>query len=267
MKYQKTIAMLLACMMLAAGCSNRQGVQDESSSASQSSSVQESLPPESSQEESSMEQSSSSSQAQSKPQPDSKPTTEPEGDDWKLRLVSAKYPLKAELDMELTQIGNIKVNSKIVESLRAMIADAKKEGYNLNPISGYRTFAKSKSLYESKVQEYKNSGYNEKEALAAAAKWVAPPGTSEHHTGLAVDIITADYYTKLPDLLPEFEEFPEAKWMKEHAHEYGFILRFPKDKESVTGINFEPWHFRYVGKENAKAIYEQGLTLEEYLGK
>ena len=147
-----------------------------------------------------------------------------------------------------------------------MMDDAKAAGLPLDIVSGYRPIERSRVLYENKVQEYLNAGYSAEEAAVQAGMWIAPPGTSEHSTGLAVDLISADYYTKLPDLLPEFEEFEEAKWMKEHCAEYGFILRFPKGKEDITKVVFEPWHFRYVGVEAATAIMEQGITLEEYLG-
>lgn len=268
MNEKKIAALLAACVLLLGGCASRQGIP-QSAGTSEPSQVEQ--PSSSVSEESSQQESS-------EPQPENKPETSAPSkgsssaqntgkqEQWNLRLVSAKHPLKQELEVTLTKVGQISVDSRIAASLQDMIAAAKKEGYSLYPTSGHRTFSRSKTLYESKVKEYKNSGYGEQEALAAAAKWVAPPGTSEHNTGLAVDIITSDYYTKLSDLLPEFEEFAEAKWMKEHAHEFGFILRYPKNKEDITGINFEPWHFRYVGKESAKEIYERDLTLEEYLG-
>lgn len=263
MKYK--ILIIAFCLMLMAGCSSRRDLADSSSQSEIQQESQTSSQPSAPETSRENEEPQSSSQPQQESSAEQQP---PENqDDWRLKLVSAKYPLKAELDIELTQVGNVKVDSRMADSLKQMLADAKKEGYSLQVISGYRTFARSKNLYETKVQEYKNKGMGEQEALAAAAKWVAPPGTSEHHTGLAADIITTDYYTRLPELLPEFEEFEEAQWMKENAHKYGFILRFPKGKEDVTGINFEPWHFRFVGKENAEKIYKQGLTLEEFLGK
>ena len=97
-----------------------------------------------------------------------------------------------------------------------------------------------------------------------AAKWVAIPGTSEHNTGLATDIVSSDWYTYNSDLEQSFEETDTFKWLYEHCADYGFILRFPKGKESVTGIVYEPWHYRYVGKDVAKYIMENDLTLEEF---
>ena len=188
--------------------------------------------------------------------------------DYRLILVNKDYTMPNEIsDLPLKNIGDgYRVQADMYDALVKMMDDAKAAGLPLYIVSGYRPIERSRVLYENKVQEYLNAGYSAEEAAVQAGMWIAPPGTSEHSTGLAVDLISADYYTKLPDLLPEFEEFEEAKWMKEHCAEYGFILRFPKGKEDITKVVFEPWHFRYVGVEAATAIMEQGITLEEYLG-
>ena len=189
-------------------------------------------------------------------------------DDYRLVLVNKEYVMPEEFaDLPLADIGDgYRVHAGMYDALVDMMEDARAAGLPLYIVSGYRPIERSRILYENKVQEYLNAGYTRQQAETEAGMWIAPPGTSEHATGLAVDLISADYYTKLPDLLPEFEEFEEAKWMKEHCAEYGFILRFPKGKEDITQVVFEPWHFRYVGKEAAAAIMEAGLTLEEYLG-
>ena len=120
---------------------------------------------------------------------------------------------------------------------------------------------------ENEVQaQMKYNGYSREKAEQVAATRVAPPGTSEHNTGLAVDILSGDYYNHHSQIEESFEYDAEAAWMKAHCAEYGFILRYPKDKQDVTGIIFEPWHFRYVGVEIATYIMQNGLTLEEYLG-
>ena len=103
------------------------------------------------------------------------------------------------------------------------------------------------------MQDYLSQGWSEADAIAEAEKWVAPPGTSEHQLGIAVDIAGAVY-----------EIFD---WLAEHSWEYGFILRYPPDKTGVTGISGEQWHYRYVGPEAAREIYELGVTLEEYLAE
>lgn len=165
----------------------------------------------------------------------------------------------------LSSVGDFQFNTEALPQLKQMMADAKSAGLPLAMVSAYRPLSRSAVLYKNKTQEYITAGYSTQEASTEAAKWVAPPGTSEHATGLAVDIVSGDYYTKMSDLEQEFETFPEAKWLKEHCAEYGFILRFPKGKEDITQVNYEPWHFRYVGVEHASAIMDGGLTLEEYL--
>lgn len=129
--------------------------------------------------------------------------------------------------------------------------------------SSYRTIQKQERLYKNKVNEYISQGYSQKQAEKEAGKWVAVPGTSEHHTGLAVDIVATDY-----QLLDENQEnTPEQQWLMNNAYKYGFILRYPNGKSHITGIYYEPWHYRYVGKEVAKEIHEQGICLEEYLNQ
>ena len=188
--------------------------------------------------------------------------------DYRLILVNKQFVMPNEIaDLPLKDIGDgYRVQADMYDALVEMMEGAKAAGLPLYIVSGYRPIERSRVLYNNKVQELLNSGYSRQEAEAEAGMWIAPPGTSEHSTGLAADLISADYYTKLPDLLPEFEEFEEAKWLKEHCAEYGFILRFPKGKEDITQVVFEPWHFRYVGKQAAAEIMAAGITLEEYLG-
>lgn len=209
---------------------------------------------------------------QPKPEPDPSPEpgntglTNPGSDDWRTILVSAKYPLAEEMEMERETVG-WPVDARIAQPLKDFLAAAKADGYTLQVISGYRTFARSAVLLENEVQaQMKYNGYSREKAEQVAATRVAPPGTSEHNTGLAVDILSGDYYNHHSQIEESFEYDAEAAWMKAHCAEYGFILRYPKDKQDVTGIIFEPWHFRYVGVEIATYIMQNGLTLEEYLG-
>lgn len=189
-------------------------------------------------------------------------------DDYRLVLVNKDYVMPKEFaDLPLRDIGDgYRVHAEMYDALVEMMDDARDAGLPLYIVSGYRPMERSRVLYENKVQEYIAAGYDEAAARTEAGMWIAPPGTSEHATGLAVDLISADYYTRLNDLVQEFETFDEAKWLKAHCAEYGFILRFPKDKEDITQVVYEPWHFRYVGKAAAAEIMEQGITLEEYLG-
>lgn len=168
------------------------------------------------------------------------------------------------LDLETVQ-GDYKMNKLAAAAAKDLIAAAAKDGCSLRVCSGYRTVEKSRELYERKVRQYLDAGYGEAAAKTEAAKWVAPPGTSEHHTGLAMDIVSADYFDYYADLEHDFEKFDEFGWLIAHCAEYGFILRYPEDKQDVTGITYEPWHYRYVGKETAGVIMSRGLCLEEYL--
>lgn len=161
--------------------------------------------------------------------------------------------------------GKYNMDIKAAESARNLVAAAKEAGFNMQLCSAYRTVEKSAQLYKNKVNEYIGYGYSEADAKVEAARWVAPPGTSEHHTGLAMDLVSSDYWNYYSDLEHDYEKFDSFKWMYEHCAEFGFILRYPKDKQDITGITYEPWHYRYVGIEAAAYIMKNGLCLEEYL--
>ena len=184
------------------------------------------------------------------------------GDDPLLTLVNPWNTLPEGWKVELVSIGNgHRVDRTCYDDLVAMLAACKTAG--LHPVvrSSYRNQATQKQLYENKVRQWKGYGYSETEARKRVATIVAPPGTSEHQLGWAVDIVDASYRT----LDEKQATTPAQKWLMEHSWEYGFILRYPIDKSDITGIIYEPWHYRYVGKEHAKAIYERGLCLEEWL--
>ena len=127
--------------------------------------------------------------------------------------------------------------------------------------SSYRTNGTQTTLYNNKVNYYRNLGYSKETAKVKAGKWVARPGTSEHQLGLALYIVSTSY----TNLDQKQENTKEQKWLMANSYKYGFILRYPSDKCDLTGINYEPWHYRYVGKMAAKEIYEKGICLEEYL--
>ena len=134
-------------------------------------------------------------------------------------------------------------------------------GRDVYVISGHRTYNYQKNNYERQVSVYTNQGYSRSEAERLAAEWVAVPGTSEHHLGYAVDIID----TEIWDLVEEQETLKGQQWLMANSWKYGFILRYPKNTKDETGINYEPWHYRYLGKELAKEVYDSGLTLEGYI--
>jgi len=190
------------------------------------------------------------------------PTTVPFEPGWNLLLVNPWNALPEDFTVELEDLeGGQAVDVRAYPDLRDMLEDAREEG--LSPIicSSYRTQEKQERLYDNKISRLMGEGYSGEEARAEAGRWVAVPGTSEHQTGLALDIVARDYQV----LEEEQADTPEQKWLMENAHRYGFILRYPAEKCDITGIGYEPWHYRYVGKEAAREIYEGGLCLEEYL--
>lgn len=182
-------------------------------------------------------------------------------DDWRLILVNAENPIPDDFTVEFDSVQGYKVDKRIKEPLENMINAAKSEGIDLLICYGYRTYEQSKALFEKQINYQLSRGLAYEEAVREAAKWVAPPGTSEHHTALAVDIVTPSNQV----LDHEFKNTDAACWMKDNAYKYGFILRYPEDKQEITGITFEPWHYRFVGNEAAEYMYQNDICLEEFL--
>ncbi len=148
------------------------------------------------------------------------------------------------------------LDTRVIEHYEAMCKAASDDGIALWACSAYRDYEYQQGLFNNRVARFKNQGLSDSEAKVEAAKVVAIPGTSEHHLGLAVDIISVE---------ESFENTKEFRWLQENAADYGFIMRYPKDKQDITKIIYEPWHYRYVGVEHAKAINELGYCLEEYI--
>ena len=192
-----------------------------------------------------------------------------DGDGWMTRLVNAANPLPEGFTVETVDIRgyeNRPFDKRAAADLEAMLADAEAAGCKLYLVSGYRSVERQTALFKRKTNSFMAEGFSREEAEKQAAMWVARPGTSEHNTGLAADIVSADWYSKHSDLTADFEDTPEFEWLYAHCADYGFILRYPRGKENVTGVTYEPWHYRYVGKDAAKAIMQAGGTLEEYTG-
>lgn len=188
----------------------------------------------------------------------------PQGDasDWKLLLVNSWNELPDDFTVELKRLnGGHAIDERAYPDLQAMMDDARAEGLSPVICSSYRTEKTQEALYENKVNRLLAKGYSQKDAETEAGKWVAVPGTSEHQAGLALDIVAESYRV----LDEEQEKTAEQMWLMENAYKYGFILRYPREKSDITGIYYEPWHYRYVGKEAAIEIYKKGLCLEEYL--
>lgn len=181
-----------------------------------------------------------------------------------LTLVNKWNPMDPDYEPKLSEVAEGHyLDSGIVKNLQDMLGDAKKAGHIIYIISAYRDVTRQTYLYEEEVKEWLEKGYSQSGAEREAARVVAYPGTSEHHLGLAVDLVSEEHAE-----LDEGAELTKGyQWLVSHCHEYGFILRYPNGATDITGIIYEPWHFRFVGKKAAEEIMEQGITLEEYLGK
>lgn len=155
------------------------------------------------------------------------------------------------------------VDARCAEDLKAMLAAAKADGVSLILCSAYRTIEKQTTNFNNKMKEYLNKGYSEEEARKVTATIIAVPGTSEHHTGMAVDIVTPSYQ----NLNAGFDKTEAYKWLEANCAEFGFVLRYRKDKTEITKIIYEPWHYRYVGKEAATIMMEEKISFEEFLDK
>lgn len=197
-----------------------------------------------------------------KTEPDEPENTPLEDAPWNLILVNRWNPLPEDHSITTTQLRNGQaVDERCYDDLQAMLDACRADGLSPVVCSSYRTWEKQETLYNNLVNKLIAQGYSEGDAKEAAGKEIAVPGTSEHQSGLAVDIVDLSYQI----LDSAQEDTPVQKWLIEHCWEYGFILRYPNGKSELTGIIYEPWHYRYVGKEAAKEITEAGLCLEEYL--
>ena len=182
--------------------------------------------------------------------------------DWRLLLVNPWNKLPEGYTVELKSLANgLKVDARICDDLSAMLGACFDAGLHPVVCSAYRSNATQQRLHNNKIARLMAAGYGREAAVQEAGRWVAAPGTSEHQTGMALDIVSYSYQ----NLTRKQEETAEQKWLMEHCWEYGFILRYPSDKCEITGIGYEPWHYRYVGRDTAMAIRESGLCLEEYL--
>ena len=189
--------------------------------------------------------------------------------DWRLILVNPKHMLPEDFYVDTAEIGfadddEMLIDERIADLLDEMLYDCQEAGCSPVVRAGYRSQATQEYLYEEKIQEWiDDEGYSREEAEEVASTIVAYPGTSEHQLGLSADIADRDF----PYLNASQADSPTQQWLMEHCQEYGFILRFPDGKSDLTGIIFEPWHYRYVGKEAAAEIMERGICLEEYLAE
>ena len=183
--------------------------------------------------------------------------------EWNLFLVNPWNPIPDNYEPELTYLKNGQaVDSRCYPELQQMMDDCRAAGLEPLICASYRTMEKQEALFEDKEARLIQEGCPENEVEAEAAKVAAYPGTSEHQLGLALDIVDVSYQ----QLDTEQENTPVQQWLMKNSWKYGFVLRYPTDKSNITGIIYEPWHYRYVGKEAAAEMYENKLCLEEYLG-
>ena len=171
---------------------------------------------------------------------------------WEYILANTSHNIE-EYTPEVASFEGVQLDVRIIDAMSQFVADTRAQGLSVVMSSGYRDYWTQTALFQNKVNEYGDED--------VAATIVARPGTSEHQTGLAADI-TDQWYQYMNESLENTQTY---QWMSRHCQDYGFIVRFPKGKEDITGIIYEPWHYRYVGKEAAAFIMENGLTLEEFV--
>ena len=185
-------------------------------------------------------------------------------DEWYMVLANRSSVLPGDFTVaETATVGEAVVDARIAEALRQMVNDAAAAGVKLKPTNGYRSIARQQELWDARVKTLMEGGLSQADAETKAIDYTSAPGTSDHNTGLGLDIVSEDHPAKDAG----FAETAAAQWLAEHAADYGFMLRYPSDKTEATGMDYEPWHYRYVGSEQAHKIKESGLCLEEYLAQ
>ena len=180
-----------------------------------------------------------------------------------LVLVNKEHPLSEDYNVKMKTLENSDkvVAEMIIQDLQDMLADGTKEGLRFCIASAYRSSERQQEILDADIRKLTDKGMTHEEAYEQATRTVMPAGYSEHETGLAVDIVALSN-----QLLDDSQEnTPETQWLQENCNQYGFILRYPKGKTDITGIDYESWHYRYVGKEAAAYIKKHDLTFEEYL--
>lgn len=188
---------------------------------------------------------------------DSKNSSPQEEQKWNLMLVNKSNPIPDDYSCDLMTLKDgHKIDRRIYSDLQEMFDDMRAQGIYPSISSAYRTYEEQEDMLNDKINVYISNGYSKHEAEKLAKQSVAVPGTSEHELGLALDIIADKSKSTNEEVY---------KWLNENSYKYGFIMRYPSQKSKITGVEYEPWHYRYVGKEAAKEIYEKDICLEEYL--
>lgn len=183
-----------------------------------------------------------------------------------LMLINRDNRIEYDVQMEFAQTGSGHYyDARIRDAFNNLITAAEAEGHYYQTISAYRTMAYQANNFDARYYSYINAGYSEDEAFYMTDMFIAPPDATEHSTGLAFDLLGYDWNEYGRDLHQDYQYYPSAIWLAENGHNYGFVIRYLYGKTPITGYEYEPWHVRYVGVDNATFMYEHGLTLEEYL--
>ncbi|MCM1335804.1 MAG: M15 family metallopeptidase [Bacteroides sp.] len=184
---------------------------------------------------------------------------------WAYFLINAEHPLPEDYAPALSAVQDtFMMDERCAAYAREMIAAAEADGVRLKVVSAYRSIQKQRENLDAYILRLENEGHSPDQAEKLAREEIAEPGTSEHNAGLALDILTEDWWDDHDDVTADFENTEEYLWLSAHAHEYGFILRYPKGYEKVTDYVYEPWHYRFVGVYYAERIRESGLPFEYY---
>lgn len=180
---------------------------------------------------------------------------------WETILVNKDNPIPKNYSFNKLYLDSQRsVDKRIYSSLQKMLNDCRRDGNSPIVRSGFQSHATQSMVFNNEVNRQMSFGYSKSEAYRRASKWIAPPGTSEHETGLALDIVSYENY----ELKKSQENTRTQKWLMKNSYKYGFILRYKENATHITSIGYEPWHYRYVGVEAAKIIEENNITLEEY---
>jgi D-alanyl-D-alanine carboxypeptidase len=181
-------------------------------------------------------------------------------------IVVNKWHKYNELTFRKSTVGGVTVRQSIVNPLTALLNGAEKAGYPATLVSGYRSVQYQKEVWNESIENYEAQGKTEKQALKLTKEYVAIPRASEHQTGLAADVMNTSWFNAHnSQLLSSSDKAKGQQWLIKHAPDYGFVLRFPKNGAKSTGIDYESWHFRYVGKKSAAFMTTHNLTLEQYV--
>jgi D-alanyl-D-alanine carboxypeptidase len=185
--------------------------------------------------------------------------------EWAFFLINRENPLPYDYAPNLFLVEDLyELDERCAEYGIRMIIDARRAGFDVHVVDGYRTIEQQQRKFNALVQDYMFEGFSYAEALQLTTLEIAVPGTSEHNAGLALDLFCRDFFRE-HGICDTFEETELFAWFYENSWRYGFILRYPRDTTHITGFIYEPWHFRFVGVMRAQEIFELGLTLEEYM--